>query len=136
MDELVDLSLGQAVQDLRAGILSSRELTLAFLHRIDRLEPALHAFITLTPELALQQAEAADARLAAWRRAPDEILPPLLGVPMAVKDVLAVTGVRCTCGSRILENFIPPYSATVVERLQAAGFVMLGKTNTDEYAMG
>ncbi|MCU0485155.1 MAG: Asp-tRNA(Asn)/Glu-tRNA(Gln) amidotransferase subunit GatA [Anaerolineales bacterium] len=136
MDELIDLSLSQAAKLLRTGSLSSRELTLAFLERIERLEPALHAFISLTPELALQQAEAADARLAAWRRDHQQALPPLLGVPLAVKDVLAVAGVRCTCGSKILENFVPPYNATVVERLQAAGFVMLGKTNTDEYAMG
>ncbi len=136
MSDLTDLSLNQAVQALRAGEVSSRELTQAFLKRIEHLEPALHAFITLTPELALQQAEAADRRLAAWRKAPQEALPALLGAPLVIKDVLAVAGMRCTCGSRILENFVPPYNATVVERLLQAGIVVLGKTNTDEYAMG
>lgn len=136
MADLTDLSLDQAIQALRRGKISSRELTLAYLARIERLEPELHAFITLTPELAQAQANDADSRLAAWRKAPHEPLPALVGVPMAVKDVLVVSGVRCTCGSRILENFVPPYSATVVERLLQAGAVVLGKTNTDEYAMG
>jgi aspartyl-tRNA(Asn)/glutamyl-tRNA(Gln) amidotransferase subunit A len=131
MPELIDLTLHQAVQALKAGETSSRELTQAYLDRIDRLEPALHAFITLTPEKALAMAEAADKQ----RQRGGE-LPPLLGVPMAIKDVLSVEGIRCTCGSRILENFVPPFSATTVERLLAAGIVVIGKTNTDEFAMG
>ncbi len=137
MPELPDLTVRQAYEALRRGEISSRELTSACLERIERLEPSLHAFITFTPELALQQAEAADQQWQAWRRNPDQGPPrPLLGIPIAVKDVLCQAGVRCTCGSRILDNFIPPYNATSVERLLAAGVVTVGKTNTDEFAMG
>jgi aspartyl-tRNA(Asn)/glutamyl-tRNA(Gln) amidotransferase subunit A len=135
MPDLVDLALPEIIAALRQGELSSRELTLAYLQRIERLDPHLHVFLTLTPELALRQAGEADRRLSAWRKEPRP-LPPLLGVPVAVKDVLCVAGVRATAGSRILENFAPPFNATVVDRLLAAGVVVLGKTNTDEFAMG
>ncbi len=124
---------------LRRGEISSRELTQDALERIDRLEPRLHAFITLTPDLALRMADEADRRWQAWRRDPagEPTGPaPLLGVPIGVKDVLTVAGVRCTCGSKILENYIPPYTATAVQRLIDAGVVVVGKTNTDEFAMG
>ena len=131
MPDLTTLTARQALDGLRAGDFSSRELTLACLERIERLEPAVHAFLTRTAELALRQAEAADRR-----RAQGGELPPLLGLPLAVKDVLAVEGVRCTCGSKILENFVPPYTATSVARLLDAGVVLVGKTNTDEFAMG
>jgi aspartyl-tRNA(Asn)/glutamyl-tRNA(Gln) amidotransferase subunit A len=134
--ELIGLSLDQTIISLRAGDISSRELTSAFLARIEQLEPRLHAFITLTPELALAQAEQADRRLACWRGDPSGELPALLGVPLIVKDVLCVSGIRCTCGSRILENFVPVFNATAVERLLTAGVVLLGKSNTDEFAMG
>ena len=133
---ITDLNLSQMVAKLRTGEVSSREVTQAFLDRIGDLEPHLHAFLTLTPEKALSQAEEADRRLAAWRNTPDEQLPPLLGVPIAVKDVLCVADTRCTCGSRILENFVPPFNATAVQRLLDAGVIVLGKTNTDEFAMG
>lgn len=136
MAEIIELSLDQMVRSLQAGDFSSRELTRAFLTRIEQLEPRLHAFITLTPELALAQAEQADRRLAAWRLVPSEELPALLGIPLVVKDVLCVSGIRCTCGSRILDNFVPVFNATAVERLLAAGVVVLGKSNTDEFAMG
>lgn len=137
MPELTDLSVRQAVDALRSGEISSLALTQACLARIDRLDGAVHAFLTRTSELALQRAGEADRRLAAHRAGRDESpLPPLLGLPLAVKDVLAVEGIRCTCGSKILENFIPPYTATSVERLLAAGVVIVGKTNTDEFAMG
>jgi aspartyl-tRNA(Asn)/glutamyl-tRNA(Gln) amidotransferase subunit A len=121
---------------LRSGEVSSRELTEEVLRRVERLEPRLHAFITLTPELARRMADAADRRWQEWRKDPSTEPPALLGVPLAIKDVLAVAGVRCTCGSRILENFVPPYTATAVQRLIDAGAVIVGKTNTDEYAMG
>ncbi|MFC1879522.1 Asp-tRNA(Asn)/Glu-tRNA(Gln) amidotransferase subunit GatA [Chloroflexota bacterium] len=136
MTDLYELTLSQIVYSLRSGDFSSLELTQAYLARIKHLEPQLHAFITPTPELALSQAGAADRRLTLWRSNPDSPLPPLTGVPIAVKDVLCLADVRCTCGSRILENFLPPYNATVIDRLLAAGVVVLGKTNTDEFAMG
>ena len=136
MSDLVNLSLRETMAALRAGETSSRELTQAYLERIERLEPSLHAFLTLTPEKALVQADDADLRIKEWRAEPNQTLPALAGVPMAVKDVLCVNDVRCTCGSRILESFIPPFDATVVERLRSAGVIFLGKTNTDEFAMG
>jgi len=134
--ELTDLSLTQAVQALRQGEITSRLLCQAYLERISRLDAGLHAFLAVAPESALAQAEAADRRLQAWRENPAGPLPALLGIPVAVKDVLCVAGMPCTCGSRILEGFYPPYHATAVERLLAAGAVILGKTNTDEFAMG
>jgi aspartyl-tRNA(Asn)/glutamyl-tRNA(Gln) amidotransferase subunit A len=136
MTELTDLSACQAIDALNRAEISSRELTAACLERIQRLEPTLKAFITFTPELALQQAEAADQTRAAWKRGSLPVLPPLLGLPVAVKDVLCLAGVRTTCGSQILSNFVPPYSATAVQHLLDAGVVTVGKTNTDEFAMG
>lgn len=136
MNDLCALSLEETIRALGTGQVSSVELTRAYLEQINRLESKLHAFITLTPELALQQAREADARRRAHRKDPSKELQPLLGVPLAVKDVLCVAGIPCTCGSRILENFRPPYHATAVRRLLDAGMVILGKTNTDEFAMG
>jgi aspartyl-tRNA(Asn)/glutamyl-tRNA(Gln) amidotransferase subunit A len=136
MTQLTDLTVLEAVRALRTGQISSRELTTACLERIERLEPSLHTFITLTPDLALEQADHADDFMTRWRHDQDLPLPALLGLPIAVKDVLCVADIRCTCGSAILENFIPPYTATAVEKLLAAGVVVLGKTNTDEFAMG
>ena len=136
MSDLVNLSLGEMITALRAGEVSSRELTQAYLERIDRFDPSIHAFLTLTPDDSITQADQADRKLRSWRSEPDQPLPGLTGVPIAVKDVLCVKDVRCTCGSRILENFIPPFNATTVERLRKAGVIILGKTNTDEFAMG
>ena len=136
MTDLTDLSLLDAARALRAGETSARDLTRACLERIEALDPALHAFLARTPDLALEHAEQADRRLAAWRRAPQDPLPAVCGIPLAIKDVLCLADVPTTAGSRILEGFRPPYTATSVERLLAAGAVPLGKTNTDEFAMG
>jgi aspartyl-tRNA(Asn)/glutamyl-tRNA(Gln) amidotransferase subunit A len=115
---------------LRARDISSRELTEFYLGRIDRLDSQLNSFISVTPDLALAAADAADERLVRGEEA------PLLGLPVAQKDIFCTLGVRTSCGSKMLDNFIAPYTATVVERMNAAGAVMLGKTNMDEFAMG
>jgi len=115
---------------LNSGQISSVELTRHFLDRIERLNPALNALITLTAEQALIAAAAADRRRAAGGQG------PLLGIPLIHKDIFCTDGVRTSCGSRMLDNFVAPYDATVVARLKAAGAVMLGKANMDEFAMG
>ncbi|MBB3169170.1 Asp-tRNA(Asn)/Glu-tRNA(Gln) amidotransferase subunit GatA [Simiduia aestuariiviva] len=122
---LAELSAG-----LQAKTWSSVELTQHFLDRIKRLDPNYNSFITLTEDVALAQAKAADARLAQGDT------NPLCGVPIAHKDIFCTQGVKTTCGSKMLDNFISPYDATVVANFQAAGAVMLGKTNMDEFAMG
>ena len=127
---LTDLTLRGALEQLSGGAASSRELTQACLDRIEAVDPKLNAFLTVTADQALAQADDADRR-----RASGESLP-LLGVPLAIKDVLCLKGVRTTAGSRILENFIAPYTATAVQRLLDAGAVILGKLNCDEFAMG
>jgi aspartyl-tRNA(Asn)/glutamyl-tRNA(Gln) amidotransferase subunit A len=128
--------LVEAAGALRAGELSSEELTRACLNRIQALDGQVHAFLHVAEELALEQAQAADRRLAAWRRTAADPPSLLAGIPLAVKDVLCLQGAPATCGSRILEGFRPPYTATSVQRLLDAGAVTLGKTNTDEFAMG
>jgi aspartyl-tRNA(Asn)/glutamyl-tRNA(Gln) amidotransferase subunit A len=110
---------------------SAKELADEFYKRIERRNSELNAYLTLSPERAYAQAGRIDAAVAKG-----EALPPLAGVPIAVKDVISTAGVRTTCGSKILETYIPPYDATAVERLERAGAVVLGKTNCDEFAMG
>jgi aspartyl-tRNA(Asn)/glutamyl-tRNA(Gln) amidotransferase subunit A len=136
MTSLTDLSLLEAAAALRNDETSSLALTEACLQRINRLEPEVHAFLALTPDLAREQARAADDALLSWRKDRSQPLPLTHGIPLAIKDVLCIQEVPTTCGSRILEGFRPPYTATSVVRLLSAGAVVLGKTNTDEFAMG
>ena len=132
---LDQFNLPRLLQLLHRGELTCVEVTESCLKRIEQHEKDLHAFITLTPQLAMQSAQKADETLRRCQR-DGESIPPLLGLPMAIKDVLCLKDVRCTCGSRILENYISPYSATAVQKLLDAGIIPLGKTNTDEFAMG
>ncbi len=127
---MIDLTLSEVLDRLNNGAVTSVALTQAYLDRIRQADPRVRAFLTLTEELALEQAAAADTRRAAGGSA------PLLGVPLALKDVLATRGIQTTAGSRILQGFKPPYNATAVQKLLDAGAVILGKTNTDEFAMG
>src|SRR5688572_24401401 len=130
MTELHRLTLAELNEGLRARRFSSAELARHFLARIERFNPGLNAFITVTGEQALAAAQKADQLIAAG-----EALP-LTGLPLVHKDIFCTDGVLTTCGSRMLSNFVAPYDATVVARLAQAGVVMLGKTNMDEFAMG
>jgi aspartyl-tRNA(Asn)/glutamyl-tRNA(Gln) amidotransferase subunit A len=127
---LHNLSIGELRERLDKRQISSVELTRHFLARIELLNPTLNAVITLTAAQALAAAAAADARRAAGESG------PLLGIPLIHKDIFCTDGVRTSCGSKMLDNFVAPYDATVVSRLKAAGVVMLGKANMDEFAMG
>jgi len=129
MTSLTELSLKEMQTGLRARKFSSRELIQATLERIEQLDSTLHAFLHIAAESALSLADQAD------RDSQDES-QPLRGIPLAVKDVLTVEGMPATAGSKILEGFLPPYTATAVRRLQGAGAIVIGKTNTDEFAMG
>ena len=130
MTELFDLPANQARALLDRREVSSVELTRAVLQRIDRVEGSIKAYVTVVEDEALAQAEAADRRLAG------DDAGPLTGIPMQLKDNMITDGIRTTCSSRMLESFVPPYDATVTERLRDAGAVLLGKGNMDEFAMG
>ena len=129
--ELYDLTAHEIHDKLASGETSSKEVTESVLRRIEKVEPSVKSYMLVTADRALEQAEQADAR----RRA-GECLGPLDGVPIALKDLLCTRGLPTTCSSKILQNFVPPYDATVVERVSSAGCVALGKTNLDEFAMG
>ncbi len=129
--DLTKLTIAELQEQLQKRAVTAREIAEAHLKRIDERDPQVKAFLRLSPERALEQAAAID-RLVEKKQP----LPPLAGVPMAVKDVIATREVPTTAGSRILENYRPPYDATAVSRLEQAGAVILGKTNCDEFAMG
>jgi aspartyl-tRNA(Asn)/glutamyl-tRNA(Gln) amidotransferase subunit A len=128
---LTGLTITELAARFRAGAATPTDAAREHLARIESLDPQVKAFLTVTRETALGQAGAADARFRAGTPR-----GPLDGIPVALKDVLCTRGIRTTCGSRILDNFVPPHDATVVERLAAAGAVLLGKLNMDEFAMG
>jgi aspartyl-tRNA(Asn)/glutamyl-tRNA(Gln) amidotransferase subunit A len=125
-----ELTLAELAQGLQQKTFSSLELTQHFLKRIHDLDPQLNAFITVCDEQALAQAKAADQARAQGKAG------PLTGIPIAQKDIFCTLGVKTSCGSKMLDNFISPYDATVVHKFNEAGCVMLGKTNMDEFAMG
>ncbi len=127
---LTDLTITAAAGALRRGDFTARELTQAHVDAVAALNPRLNAFITVTSERALEQAEAADAALAAGEAG------VLAGIPLAIKDLFCTAGVRTTAGSRILEHFVPPYESSVTANLLRDGAVFLGKANLDEFAMG
>ncbi len=129
--DLTALSAGQTRDLLVRKEVSAEEVVHAQLARIEQRDKEVRAFLTVTRERALERAREMDRKVAAG-----EALPPLAGVPVAVKDVILTRGVRTTCASNILENYVAPYDATAVERLEAAGAMVLGKTNCDEFAMG
>lgn len=130
-DDLTRLPAADLAARLAAGEVSSVEATRAHLDRIAAVDPAVHAFLHVDAEGALATAADVDAR-----RAAGEDLHPLAGVPIAIKDVVVTKGMPTTAGSRILEGWVPPYDATLVERIRAARLPILGKTNMDEFAMG
>ena len=130
MTDLTNLTLTAMQVGLNNGDFSSRELVQAALNRIESLDAKTHAFLHLAKESALKQANEADRQRTTDNR------QPLLGIPVAIKDVLSVEGLPCTAGSKILEGYIPPFTATSVKKLIEAGVVIIGKTNTDEFAMG
>ncbi|MDD2251770.1 MAG: Asp-tRNA(Asn)/Glu-tRNA(Gln) amidotransferase subunit GatA [Dehalococcoidales bacterium] len=130
MNQLENLTISQAHQLLKKREFSSVELTGAYIDRVEKVENHIQALVTQTAEVAMQQAARADERIA------KDDIGPLTGIPGIIKDVICTKGIRTTCSSKMLENFIPPYNAAVIERLEAAGMVMMGKANMDEFAMG
>lgn len=129
--DLPSLTLKQAHEALKNKKTSSKELTTAILNRIDKIERKIDSYITITPDLALKQAQKVDNLIAS-----NQEISMLAGVPVAIKDVIVTKGIKTTCASKVLENFVPPYNATVYEKLFENLCVTLGKVNNDEFAMG
>ncbi len=128
--KLYELTIEKAHELLKERTISSEELTRSVLDRIESMDEKINAFITVAKDHALIQAGRADRKIA------DNKMTPLTGIPMGIKDLICTKGIRTTCGSHILENFVPPYNASVIKKLQDAGAVMVGKLNMDEFAMG
>ena len=128
--EIFDLTIHELHEKLKTKEVSSVEATRAMLDRIEAVDGQVNAYITVTPEQALVEAEAADRRIAEGN------IAPLTGIPVGLKDIFITNGIRTTCGSRILENFVPPYDGTAVAKLKEQGAVIVGKLNQDEFAMG
>ncbi len=129
--ELFERSAFELSQMLRSKECSSKEITQSVLSRIDKVENKVEAFVTLTPELALRTAEEVDRKIASG-----ETLPALAGIPIAIKDNICTKDILTTCASKMLYNFVPPYNATVMDKVYQNGLVVVGKTNMDEFAMG
>ena len=125
-----ELTISQALKRMEQGELSATELTKSCLDRMDAVEKDVAAFVTIDREGALAQAENADKKRQAGKGG------KLCGIPLSVKDLLCTKGLKTTCGSKMLEHFVPPYDATVVEKIKNEGAVILGKTTMDEFAMG
>ncbi len=130
MESLPDLSIGELRRLLDRREISSQEIARGYLERIKEVDPRVRAYVTVTDDLAMTQARKADERLKRGETA------PLTGIPLGIKDVICTRGIKTTCSSRMLGNFFPPFDATVIERLNSQGAVMLGKLNMDEFAMG
>ncbi|MCP4622445.1 MAG: Asp-tRNA(Asn)/Glu-tRNA(Gln) amidotransferase subunit GatA [bacterium] len=128
--ELYELTISEAHQLLKSGEISSSELTRSVLDRIAAIDSKIDAFITVSEEIAMQQADQADAMIAGGNST------PLTGIPLGIKDLMCTRNLATTCGSQILNNFIPPYDATVIRKLKDAGAVIVGKLNMDEFGMG
>ncbi len=131
MNEILTLTAAAIAAKVKAREISAREVTEAFLARIEAVDNDIQAFVTVTPEASLKAADAVDAKIAAGEDAGS-----LAGAPVALKDNLCTRGIETTCSSKILRGFVPPYNATVVEKLASAGAIALGKVNLDEFAMG
>src|SRR4051812_15619686 len=128
---LKDITADKLVSLYKNRDLTVTEVITSVYEEIERVDKDVRAFLSTSPDRALEEARRLDSRIAA-----NEPLEPLAGVPVAIKDNMAIRDMKTTCGSRILENYVPPYTATAVERLRIAGAIVVGKTNCDEFAMG